>query len=83
MQKVEYFYLNFQFKYDCGCVYVTLFSVSSLKMLTIAKIISTRSDILQGQALIRGVKKLLTRQKEKMKKRKDQKEKNKKMRKDE
>ena len=35
----------------------------------------TRSDILQGQALIRGVKKLLTRQKEKMKKRKDQKEK--------
>ena len=36
----------------------------------------TRSDILQGQALIRGVKKLLTRQKEKMKKRKDQKEKN-------
>jgi len=36
----------------------------------------TSSDILQGKALIRGVKKLLTRQKEKMKKRKDQKEKN-------
>ena len=45
-------------------------------MLRIFTHVKTRSDILQVQALIRGVKKLLTRQKEKMKKRKDQKEKN-------